>query len=83
MKKIIDYITEKAMEENKCGDGFIMYNAWQNLCYQTEAHQQENIILDVINFLYLQNKYSRNAHLDHMKRCPIAVPIINIDWNDK
>jgi len=41
MKKIIDFITEKAMEK----EGYLEYNTWVNLCHQKEAHQQENIIL--------------------------------------
>jgi len=82
MKKILEYISEKALTEASTGEGFIMYNAWQNLLYQTEAHQQENILLDVINFLYIQNKYTREAHLDHMKRCPMTQVIIKSDWDN-
>lgn len=76
MKKIIDFITEKAMEREDNN----FYNVWKNLVHQTEPHQQENIIVDLLNYLYLQNKYILEDQLFHRKICPFHQIIKNPEY---
>lgn len=78
MKKIVDHIIEKGLREKK---SFALFNAGVNLTHYSSSLQQENTIIDLIDYLYNQNEALKDQIVEVAKYS--AVPIRIIPDGDK
>lgn len=81
MKKIIDFITEKALLEKMDGQLLspIYYTAWRCLTSTEDPVKQEEIVIKLIELVFDGYKQSLNDHMDHLKKCMQPIMIKKYD----